>query len=183
MDAHNTAEPLARGAAPLQLRQVVGIATCGLIALAFLQFGPGMQALGAAFVLCVVALVAVIDLEERRIPNRIVLPAIVAALAARIAIDPGGAPIVIGIALGAGLFFYLPQLVFRGGMGMGDVKLAVFLGAALGDAIIAAIVVAVIGAFLAAVTILIRNGAEARKSGFAFGPFLALGAAVAIFFA
>jgi leader peptidase (prepilin peptidase)/N-methyltransferase len=178
----NTAERFAPSAL-LPLRQLVGVATCGLVALSFLLFGPSAQGLGAAFVLCVVALVAVIDLEERRIPNRIVLPATVAALVVHIAPEPSRAPAVLGIALGAGLFFYLPLLVFRGGMGMGDVKLAIFLGAALGEAIIVAIAVAVIGGFIAALTILIRNGAGARKRAIAFGPFLAIGAAVAIFVA
>jgi prepilin signal peptidase PulO-like enzyme (type II secretory pathway) len=64
---------------------------------------------------------------------------------------------------------------------MGDVKLAVLLGAALGQAVVLAIAVAVIAAFFVALAILLQNGAAARKSAIAFGPFLALGAAVAIF--
>ena len=66
-------------------------------------------------------------------------------------------------------------------MGMGDVKLAVFLGAALGQAVVLAIAVAVLTSFLVALALLLRDGAAARKSAIAFGPFLALGAAVAIF--
>jgi prepilin signal peptidase PulO-like enzyme (type II secretory pathway) len=129
-----------------------------------------------------VAVVTVVDLEQRRIPNRIVLPATAVALAVQIVLDPGRAPELIAISLVSGLFFCLPLLVYSGGMGMGDVKLAVFLGAALGQAVVLAIAVAVVSAFLAAVALLARDGAAARKSAIAFGPFLALGAAVAIFF-
>jgi leader peptidase (prepilin peptidase)/N-methyltransferase len=96
-------------------------------------------------------------------------------------LDPAQAPMLLAWSLGAGLFFYVPMLLFRGGMGMGDVKLAVFLGAALAEAVIPAIAVAVFASFLAAITILFLKGAGARKSAMPFGPFLALGAAVAIF--
>jgi leader peptidase (prepilin peptidase)/N-methyltransferase len=163
------------------LRPAIAVATSALVLLALARFGPSGRALGAAFLLCVVAALAVVDLEQRRIPNRIVLPAIGAVLAVQIVIDPGRTPLLIAISLAAGLFFCLPMLVSPGGMGMGDVKLAVLLGAALGQAVVLAITVAVLASFLVAVALLARDGAAARKSAIAFGPFLALGAAVAIF--
>jgi leader peptidase (prepilin peptidase)/N-methyltransferase len=163
------------------LRPAVVIATFVLVILALVQFGPSGRALGAAFLLCVVAALAIVDLEERRIPNRIVLPATAAVLIAQIALNPRGTPGLIGISLAAGLFFCLPMLISPGGMGMGDVKLAVFLGAALGQAVVLAIAVAVLASFLVAVALLARDGAAARKSAIAYGPFLALGAVVAIF--
>jgi leader peptidase (prepilin peptidase) / N-methyltransferase len=183
MESRSATERLTPAASPIQARPLVAVATLGLVMLALIHFGPTGQALGAAFILCVVALLAVVDLEERRIPNRIVLPATAAALGVQIALEPRQAPRLIAFALGAGLFFYLPLLVFRGGMGMGDVKLAIFLGAALGGAVVTALAVAVFAAFFAAVALLIKNGAEARKSAIPFGPFLALGAAIAIFLA
>jgi leader peptidase (prepilin peptidase)/N-methyltransferase len=164
-----------------RLRPAVAIATFALVMLALVQFGPSGRALGAAFLLCVVAALAIVDLEERRIPNRIVLPATAAVLAAQIALDPRSTPKLLAISLAAGLFFCLPMLVSPGGMGMGDVKLAILLGAALGQAVVLAIVVAVLASFLVAVALLARDGAAARKSAIAFGPFLALGAVVAIF--
>lgn len=181
MDSRSATGRLAAPGAHVQLRQVVAVATAALVMLALALFGPSGRAVGAAFILCVVALLAVVDLEERRVPNRVVLPATAAVLAVQIALDPGRTPKLIAISLAAGLFFYLPLLLFRGGMGMGDVKLAVFLGAALGDAVVAAIGVAVLGAFFAALAVLVRHGAGARKSAIPFAPFLALGAAVAIF--
>jgi leader peptidase (prepilin peptidase) / N-methyltransferase len=183
MESRSATARLTAAAAPVQLRPLVAVATAALVMLALARFGPSGQALGAAFILCVLALVTVVDLEQRRIPNRIVLPATAAVLALQIALDPGGTPKLLAISLAAGLFFYLPLLVFRGGMGMGDVKLAIFLGAALGEAIVPAIAVAVFAAFFAAIAVLIKHGAEGRKSALPFAPFLAVGAAVAIFLA
>lgn len=180
MSSPSASGPLAPRAALPQLRPVATAGTAALIVLALALFGPSARAIGAAFVLCVVAIAAVVDLEERRIPNRVVLPAIALALGAQIASDPSRTLELVGFALGAGLFFYLPMLVSRGGMGMGDVKLAVFLGAALAELVLLAIAVAVFAAFFAAVAILLRDGAGARKSAIPFGPFLAVGAAVAI---
>ena len=166
---------------PGQLRPAVAVVTFVLVMLALVQFGPSGRALGAAFLLCVVATLAIVDLEQRRIPNRIVLPATAVVLAAQIALNPRRTPELVVISLAAGLFFCLPMLVSPGGMGMGDVKLAVLLGAALGQAVVLAIAVAVLASFFVAVALLARDGAAARKSAIAFGPFLALGAAVAIF--
>jgi leader peptidase (prepilin peptidase)/N-methyltransferase len=164
-----------------RLRPAVAVATFALLLLALARFGPSGRAVGAAFLLCVLAALSVVDLEERRIPNRIVLPATAATLAAQLAVDPGGIPLLLAISLASGLFFCLPMLVSPRGMGMGDVKLAVLLGVALGQAVVLAIAVAVFAAFLVAVGLLIRDGASARKSAIAFGPFLALGAVAAIF--
>jgi leader peptidase (prepilin peptidase)/N-methyltransferase len=63
-------------------------------------------------------------------------------------------------------------------MGMGDVKVALLLGAALGATVAVALVAAVAAAALAGGFMLARHG---RKSTLPFGPFLAAGAAVAVF--
>lgn len=181
MELHSAPGRLNAPASPIRMRPVVGMATAALAFAALVHFGPTAHAIGAAFILVIVAIVTVVDLEQRRIPNRIVLPATAVVLVVQIALDPARAPTLIAFALAAGLFFYLPMLIFRGGMGMGDVKLAVFLGAALAELVVLAIVVAVFAAFVAALVVLFRNGAAGRKSAMAFGPFLALGAAVAIF--
>jgi leader peptidase (prepilin peptidase) / N-methyltransferase len=181
MELHSATGPLSPPASPIQLRPVIGVATAALMLAALVHFGPTAQAIGAVFILSIVALVTVVDLEQRKIPTRIVLPATAVVLVVQIALDPGKAPTLIAFSLAAGLFFYLPMLIFRGGMGMGDVKLAVFLGAALAEVVVLAIAVAVLAAFVAALVVLFRNGAAGRKSAMAFAPFLALGAAVAIF--
>ncbi|HKP10196.1 MAG TPA: A24 family peptidase, partial [Gaiella sp.] len=85
-----------------------------------------VNALGCA----VLVAVSVTDLERRIIPNRIIVPALVAALVVQTARDPSVEWLV--AALAAGGFFLVLALVYPAGLGMGDVKLAAFMGAWLG---------------------------------------------------
>src|SRR5436309_10002345 len=87
MDLRSATERLATAERPGRLRPAVAVATSVLVMLALVQFGPSGRALGAAFLLCVVAALAIVDLEQRRIPNRIVLPATAAVLATQIALN------------------------------------------------------------------------------------------------
>ncbi len=73
------------------------------------------------------------------------------------------------------------HLVYPAGMGMGDVKLALLLGAALGWLVVLALFVGSLGVGLAGVVFLVREGRAARKKAIPFGPFLALGAIAALF--
>jgi leader peptidase (prepilin peptidase)/N-methyltransferase len=130
----------------------------------------------------VLVVLAAIDLERRVIPNRIVLPATGLILATQIALSPDRALEWIAAALGAALFLLLPLLIYPSGMGMGDVKLALLLGAGLGWGVVPALFVGLMAAFVAAVVVLVRGGLAARKTALPFGPFLALGGLVALFF-
>jgi leader peptidase (prepilin peptidase)/N-methyltransferase len=130
----------------------------------------------------VLVVLAAIDLERRIIPNRIVLPATGLILATQIALSPDGAFEWVAAAVGAALFLLLPLLIYPSGMGMGDVKLALLLGAGLGWAVVPALFVGLMAAFVAAVVVLVRGGLAARKTALPFGPFLALGGLVALFF-
>ncbi len=149
------------------------LAGCGL---AF-GFHPRV-AVAAAFAATLVLLSA-IDVELRIVPNRIVVPAALVALAAQTAIDPSVEWLVAGLAAAA--FFLVAALARPGGMGMGDVKLALLLGAMLGRGVLAAIAIALAASFVPAVAILLRHGSRGRKMGIPFAPFLALGGAVALF--
>jgi leader peptidase (prepilin peptidase)/N-methyltransferase len=66
-------------------------------------------------------------------------------------------------------------------MGMGDVKLALLLGAALGRTVPVALMVGMLAALVPSVILLARHGAAARKMALPFAPFLALGGVVALF--
>jgi leader peptidase (prepilin peptidase)/N-methyltransferase len=129
----------------------------------------------------VLVVLAAIDLERRIIPNRIVLPAVVLILAAQIALSPDRALEWTAASLGAALFLLLPLLVYPSGMGMGDVKLALLLGAGLGWAIVPALVAGLVAAFIVALVVLVRGGLAARKTALPFGPFLVLGALFGLF--
>ena len=64
---------------------------------------------------------------------------------------------------------------------MGDVKLALLMGAALGKVVSVALMVAMLAALVPGLYLLARHGQAARKMGIAFAPFLALGSIVALF--
>jgi leader peptidase (prepilin peptidase)/N-methyltransferase len=73
------------------------------------------------------------------------------------------------------------SLISPQGMGMGDVKLAFLMGAALGTNVAVALVIASLTSLVPSIYILARHGRAGRKVGFPFGPFLALGSLVALF--
>jgi leader peptidase (prepilin peptidase) / N-methyltransferase len=125
---------------------------------------------------------ALIDLEYRIIPNRLTALGAALALVIGLALDPAGEPerLIAGAAAGGALL--LAALAYPGGMGMGDVKLAAMMGLFLGRAVAPAILIALLVGVLVGIVIIARKGsAQGRKTAIPFGPFLALGALVAVF--
>jgi leader peptidase (prepilin peptidase)/N-methyltransferase len=119
------------------------------------------------------------DLEHRIVPNKIVLPAAALVLAAQTALHPS--PEWALGALGASGFLFLAALAYPAGMGMGDVKLALLLGAMLGPLVGVGLMLGMLAALVPSIVLLARHGSAARKMGIPFAPFLALGAIVALF--
>jgi leader peptidase (prepilin peptidase) / N-methyltransferase len=159
---------------------VVELATALLVAACVLAFGLTLDALVAAFFCAVLVAVSAIDLEHRIIPNRLVLPATAIVLVAQTALEPSLEWTL--AALGSSLFLLLAVLAYPAGMGMGDVKLALLLGAALGRTVPVALMVGMLSALVPVVFLFARHGSAARKMTIPFGPFLALGGVVALFF-
>lgn len=125
--------------------------------------------------------IALIDLDHRIIPNRITLPAAGAAVAIGLALDPAGVPEQLIAGGAAGAFLLVFVLAYPRGMGLGDVKLAGVLGLFLGRSVAVAILVAVIAGSVAGAIVIARVGVQrGRKTAIPFGPFLALGGAVAL---
>jgi leader peptidase (prepilin peptidase)/N-methyltransferase len=143
------------------------------------KFGLHPETLVASFFCLVLVAVASVDLERQIIPNRIVLPAFVAVLAAQTAIDPS--PQWILGALAASGFLFAAALIAPRGMGMGDVKLALVLGAMLGKTVAVGMLLGLFAAMIPAIVLFIRLGVGARKVKLPFGPFLAIGAVIALF--
>jgi leader peptidase (prepilin peptidase)/N-methyltransferase len=67
-------------------------------------------------------------------------------------------------------------------MGMGDVKLALLLGVAVGRYVPIALFAGMLSALVPSAVLFGRHGMAARKMAIPFGPFLALGGLVALFF-
>jgi leader peptidase (prepilin peptidase) / N-methyltransferase len=122
------------------------------------------------------------DLVERRIPNRIVLPATAVLLLGHVWLDSGRTVEFVLAAVLAALFLLLPLFIYPAGMGMGDVKMALLLGAGLGSAVLAALFAGLFASFFAALFLLATRGRAARKTAIPFAPFLAFGGLVALFF-
>jgi leader peptidase (prepilin peptidase)/N-methyltransferase len=112
-----------------------------------------------------------------------VLPATAVVLALQLVVHPDRRLEFVIAMLGSGLFLLLPRLLYPAGMGLGDVKLALLLGAGLGAAVVAAFVFGLLAGFVAAVFLLVTRGSAARKMAIPFVPFLAFGALIALFFA
>lgn len=124
--------------------------------------------------------VAAIDLEHRIVPNKILLPIAVWAVAAQAAVDIGELPEHLIAAAAAFAFLLIAALAYPGGMGMGDVKLAGVMGLFLGSAVAPALLSGFAAGSLVGVVLLARHGAAARKRAVPFAPFLALGGIVGL---
>ena len=161
------------------LYPAVELATALLVAACFLVFGLSGEAAVAALFCVVLVTLSASDLRHRLVPNVIVLPAAAVVLAARTALDPS-VEWAAG-ALGASLFLFLAVLAYPKGMGMGDVKLALLLGAMLGRTVPVALMLGMLAALVPSVVLLARHGSAARKMAIPFAPFLSLGGVVALF--
>jgi leader peptidase (prepilin peptidase)/N-methyltransferase len=185
-------------------------ATTGLLAIvALARLGPTPAALVAFVFTAALLLITYIDFDHLFIPDEVSLPGVLVGLA--VSAMPGGiglANAVLGAALGGGILWFVAWSYERStgteGMGLGDVKLLAMIGAFLGwQAIPVVLVVASIGGSLAGVLVIFgtegrralarvrrRLGARAvlpfvrraaRRTAIPFGPFLALGAIVALY--
>jgi leader peptidase (prepilin peptidase)/N-methyltransferase len=150
-----------------------------LFAACFWRFGLSGSAAVAAFFCLTLVAVSATDLEHRIIPNRIVVPAGLIVLAANTALHPS--PRWAIAAVGGSGFLLAAALAYPAGMGMGDVKLAFLMGAALGSSVAVGLFVGMLAALVPGIVILVRHGKAGRKMGIPFGPFLALGSVVALF--
>lgn len=149
-------------------------------ALAFWRFGLDWTLLVAwAFIAAMIA-VAFIDYDYMIIPNSIVLPGAILGLGASVALDPSRWWMYLASSMGAAGFIFALVMLWPGGMGPGDVKMALFMGAVLG----AKVIVALFAAFLLGSVVgiyLMGVRKQSRKTRIPFGPFLAAGSVLALF--
>ncbi len=164
----------------VRLRLAAALAWVALAVACVAVFGASLEAIVAILGCAVLVAVTVTDLERRIVPNRIVLPALAVALVVQTLRDPGLEWIVSSLA--AGGFFLVLALVHPAGLGMGDVKLAAFLGAWLGwDVAVALFAGSLLGAAYA-LLILARQGSAGRTTTLPYVPALAAGGVIGLFF-
>jgi leader peptidase (prepilin peptidase)/N-methyltransferase len=135
--------------------------------------------------LAVLVVVSEIDLEFRLIPNVIVLPAAAIGLASMIALYPERWYEFLAASLGSAAFLFIIAEIYeriRGmsGLGMGDVKLALCMGAFLGWSVIPALFIGFVLGAVIGVAIMARGKGD-MKTAIPFGPFLAAGGVIGLF--
>jgi leader peptidase (prepilin peptidase)/N-methyltransferase len=174
---------------------VVEAGTALAFGLALWVLGPSPTFLVGAVLLAMLIAVTAIDLRHQIIPDAITLPGIPLGVVASLVTGRTSARIpwlgvaadswlgiavdsLLGILVGGGIFLVI-ILASRGGMGGGDMKLGAMLGAFLGWQLgLLALLLAVLSGGLVAL-VLLAMGRRGRKEAIPFGPFLALGGAVA----
>ncbi len=139
-----------------------------------------MLALQLAY-LALLAYVSYTDIRWRIIPNRVMYPALLVALAAMF-VSPGWQAGLLGAAIAGGVFLLPVFLYGPERAGMGDVKLALLIGLVVG---FPSVVYALFATFaLAALFSLagLLSGKLSRRTAIPYGPFLAIGGVVGLFF-
>ncbi|MGA9349657.1 MAG: prepilin peptidase [Anaerolineae bacterium] len=144
--------------------------------------GEPLWLLLATLYTCFFIVIFFIDLEHHLVPNRVIYPAIVVALLA-IPFDPGHSAkgLLLGGLIGFALLFLI-AFVYPAGMGMGDVKLATFVGLVVG---FPSVFVALFLSFVAGGLVgggLLLTGLKGRKDPIPFAPFLVAGGMIAMLY-
>lgn len=159
-----------------------------LLAFIYWRYGLSVDlAIIAAYCYLFIVL-GVIDLEHKLILNRIVYPAMVVAVVVSIfwtqsAIISLPWPEAVNGIIGGGVgfvFLLIPALIYRGGMGWGDVKMAALIGLITGFplVIVSLLMGVIIGGLVAGILLLLKK--KKRKEPIPFGPFLAIATVVTL---
>lgn len=177
--------------APISIRYpLIELSTAVLFGLSAWKFGWSVETFVYAALFWVLVVLTVIDLDHKLLPDRVVYPTFVAGwIGLTVAAVVGSeTDRLFDAALGAAIFggfFFLVAFIYPAGMGGGDIKLGFVLGTFIGYlgapglVLVGMFLAFLIGAVVGAV-VMARSG-EGRKSQVPFGPFLALGAVIAIF--
>jgi leader peptidase (prepilin peptidase)/N-methyltransferase len=173
--------PKGEGTAPSSRRRwYVAAATAALFAVIALRIGLHPRLAPALLLTALIVPASVIDLRHRIIPDAINLPGAVLVFATAVVAQPDRwLELLIGGAA-ATLFLGIAWLVYPAGMGLGDVKMVLMIGLALGKYVAVAMFAAFALSTVFSLGLLVSKGFGGRKATFPFGPFLALGAMVAI---
>ena len=170
----------------LQYPLIEGITALSSLFL-FMKFGPSLSYLFYFAFVAALTVMTVIDLYHHIIPDVISLPGIGVGLLASLLIPQlTFRNSLIGILLGGGSLFLvatLYQWLFkREGMGGGDVKLLAMIGAFLGwKAVLLTILLSSLIGSITGILIMVMKGKD-FKYAIPFGPFLSLGAVIALFY-
>lgn len=173
----------------------VELSTGLLFAFLYWHYGPGWELALVALYCCFFIALLLIDLEHGILPNKIVYPAmiialVVASLGSIFGFEPsdivgrGFRLWIVDASVGGCVGFLLlllPALLYRGGMGWGDIKLAALIGFIIGFPLVLVSILLgiIIGGIAAAILLALKI--KGRKDAIPFGPFLCLAAMATLF--
>jgi leader peptidase (prepilin peptidase)/N-methyltransferase len=170
--------PWQRGAWPARVRIAVAATVPPLMAVTAVRFDL-LQALAVSALVVALLICTATDLLRYRVPNAITYPGTLLALVAALVMPGADFTSALLAFVAAGIGFLVLAIVTNGGFGLGDVKLAALIGAALGlQASYQALFLGIVGGGLI-LLVLFLLGAVSRKQAVPYAPFLAL-AAVAV---
>ncbi|CCU79390.1 Leader peptidase (Prepilin peptidase) / N-methyltransferase [Halanaerobium saccharolyticum subsp. saccharolyticum DSM 6643] len=161
---------------------LVELLTGFLFLAAYLKFGISIQLFIYLLLISALIAVTVIDYKYMIIPNKITYPLIVISVLSAIIFDYLTIfQSLLGIVIPS-LLLLIVAFIFKGGMGMGDVKLVAAIGGFMGWSYTLAGIF--LGSLLGSIIglSLMGLGIIGRKTRIPFGPFICIGAVVMIFF-
>jgi leader peptidase (prepilin peptidase)/N-methyltransferase len=169
--------------APISARYpLIELATGLLFAAVYAHTGLTALLPKQLFLVAVLIMVTFIDLKYMIIPDRIIVFSLAGGiflnlLARDLSLLSAG----LGL-LAAAALLLAPALIYRGGMGGGDIKLAAVIGLFLGwpNGLLAVLLGCLLGA-LVGITLLL-TGRKGRKDAIPFGPYLAAGTLLAMLY-
>lgn len=170
-----------KAAIPLRIL-LVELVTGLLFLVAWLKFGPGWFAMVVSVYSAFLITITVIDLEHKLIPNLLVYPAIgFSLLVIPLFHLDGWTEYLLGGLIGFAVLYLIGNLA-PGAMGLGDVKLAIFLGLMAGfpGVVITLFLAFVIGGAVAGLLLALKK--IGKRDSIAFGPFLALAGYVTLLY-
>jgi leader peptidase (prepilin peptidase)/N-methyltransferase len=167
-------------AAPLRPRRagLTAAVAGGIALLTLVRLGLSPWDVASAAGVALLVWISAIDIESRLIPNRLVVPASAALLFVAFIADAGRGLEHLVAAVVGGVAVLVLVLLRPGGLGMGDMKLTVLIGALLGAGVLGALIIGFILAGVAALGLVVRDGRPALKHHLPLGPFLAAGTVV-----
>lgn len=158
---------------------LVELISAVLFSVNYIFFGISLKTLSGILLCSALVAVSFIDIEKRIIPNVIVLPLTVIGLALSIIMDIGKWWMPLAFAAGTFAFMFIINLIYPQGMGMGDVKLSLMIGAFLVKSSIPALFIGFLTGSLFGLGVVIVR--KKLRQTIPFGPFISLGSIIALF--
>ncbi len=150
-----------------------------LFVLNYFFFSLSIQTIIGIIFSCVLIVVSFIDIDLRIIPNVIVLPFTIIGLGFNIYRNPEKWWMPLAFSAGAFTFMLIINLIYPKGMGMGDVKLSLMVGAFLVKSVIAGLFLGFLLGAIFGVGVIIKK--RKMRQTIPFGPFISIGSIIALF--